>query len=120
MRTALRALGDGLCEQLSEEGSDPHLDQAFHYENCRTWTDRRGALEIDPSTYHCEARLEGDEGVADARLVRKKVEFTILEREQQIRNLYHNILADVAGRRAAAKQQSTSAASSIEPSSATA
>jgi hypothetical protein len=77
MRTALRALGDGLCEQLSEEGSDPDVNQTTNYDDSRTWTDRRTELAIDPSEYHSETRLDGYEGAADARLVRKTVEITI-------------------------------------------
>ncbi len=105
MRTALRALGDGLCEQLSEEGSDPDVDQTTNYEDSRMWTDRRTELAIDPSEYHSETRLDGYKGAADARLVRKTVEVTILDREQQIRELYDNILAGVASKRAARNRQ---------------
>ncbi|TVS19442.1 MAG: hypothetical protein EA424_08535 [Planctomycetaceae bacterium] len=120
MRTALRALGDGLCEQLSEEGSDPDVDQSTIYEDRRMWTDRRTELAIDPSEYHSETRLDGYKGAADARLVRKTVEVTILDREQQIRQLYDNILAGVASKRAARNQQQQRAASPMEPSSVTA
>jgi hypothetical protein len=120
MRTALRALGDGLCEQLSEEGSDPNVDQTTNYDDSRTWTDRRTELAIDASEYHSETQLDGYEGAADARLVRKTVEVTILDREQQIRELYDNILAGVASKRAARNQQQAPAASPMEPSSVTA
>ena len=117
MRTTLRALGDGLCEQLSEEGSDPDVDQTTNYDDSRTWTDRRSELAIDASEYHSETRLDGYQGAADARLVRKTVEITIWDREQQIRQLYDNILVGVASKRAARKQQHTPAASPMEPSS---
>jgi hypothetical protein len=120
MRTALRALGDGLCEQLSEEGSDPNVNQATNYDDSRTWTDRRTELAIDASEYHSETQLDGYEGAADARLVRKTVEITILDREQQIRELYDNILAGVTSKRAARNQQQTQAACPMEPSSITA
>jgi len=120
MRAALRALGDGLCEQLSEEGSDPDIDQTTNYDDSRMWTDRRTELAIDPSEYHSKTRLDGYEGAADARLVRKTVEITILDREQQIRQLYDNILAGVASKRAVANQQRAPVASPMEPSSVTA
>lgn len=117
MRAALRALGDGLCEQLSEEGSDPNIDQRTNYDDSRMWTDRRTELAIDPSEYHSETQLDGYKGAADARLVRKTVEITIWDREQQIRQLYDNILVDVASKRAVANQQRTLVASPIEASS---
>jgi hypothetical protein len=120
MRTALRGLGDGLCEQLSEEGTDPNVDQTTPYDDSRTWTDRRTELAIDPSEYHSETQLDGYQGAADARLVRKTVEVTILDREQQIRQLYENILAGVASKRAAGNLQQTPAASPMDPSSITA
>ena len=118
MRVALRGLGDGLCEQLSEEGSDPDINQTTNYDDRRMWTDRRGELAIDPSKYHSETQLKGYEGASDARLVRKTVEVTILDREQQIRQLYDDIFAGVAKKRAAAQQQRASAASPSEPSNA--
>jgi hypothetical protein len=120
MRAALRTLGDGLCEQLSEEGSDPDIDQTTDYDDRRPWIDRRTELVIEPSEYHSETQLDGYEGAADARLVRKTVEITIWDREQQIRQLYDNILAGVASKRAAANEQRTQAAIPIEPSIATA
>ena len=80
------------------------------------WTDRRTELAIDPSEYRSETQLNGYKGAADSRLVRKTVEVTILDREQQIRQLYGNILADVASKRAARNQQQPPAASSMEPS----
>jgi len=120
MRAGLRALGDGLCEQLSEEGSDPDIEQKTNYDDRRDWTVGRSDLAIDPSEYHSETRLDGYEGAADARLVRKTVEMTILDREQQIRRLYDDILADVASKRAAARHQRTQAASPSDPSSVTA
>ena len=84
------------------------------------WTDRRTELAIDPSEYRSETQLNGYKGAADSRLVRKTVEVTILDREQHIRQLYDNILAGVASKRAARKQEQTPAASPMEQSSVTA
>lgn len=105
MRAILRNLGDAITEQLDEEGRDPDVDQKSGYEDYRTWTDRRTAFAVDPSSYHSETNLDGYRGASDAKLVRKTVEVTILDRELQIRQLYDQMLVGVAEKRTAARQQ---------------
>jgi hypothetical protein len=100
MRHSLRSLGDELSSQLSDEGRDLAIHQEFDDEDERTWLDRNTAFLVRPSVIESDIRLNGYEGASDAKLVKKTVEITIAQREDSIRTLYREILADAIAARA--------------------
>ncbi len=104
MRATLLELGQGLAEQLSDDGKAPVTDQTSEDTDERTWLDRRTAVHIAPTAWDSEYQLSGYEGVADAKLVRKTVEIAIVHREASIRKVYRQVLEDASARREATVQ----------------
>jgi hypothetical protein len=99
MRQSLCDLGEALAVQLSDEGKIPVIQQTHRNRDSRDWVDGGNLFSILPSSFRNETTLRGYEGVADARLVRESVDFIITQREQDIRRLYGQILADARNKR---------------------
>lgn len=108
-----------IIHQMRRAVVDPQIEHTTNYNESRTWTAGQGDFVVDPSAYHSETKLDGYKDASDAHLVRQTVAITVQHREQHIRELYRNMLADVSAARAA-RRQSTPAETPPPTSSTTA
>jgi hypothetical protein len=99
VRDALRSLGGELAAQLSDEGTDPVIRRNGLHDEERTWQHQRTALIVDPTRHYTTDTLKGYKGASDQRIVEESVRLMIDQREQSIRQVYAQLLADVQAKR---------------------
>ena len=95
----MEKIGLNLASQLSGDGRTPVVSRKWKNGEKRTWNDYGSMLVIQPTRFRLQEMLNGYEGASDARLVQEHVRLLIQQREENIRNIYQQILNDVCGSR---------------------
>ena len=99
-RSSLEKIGFHLAARLNDDGRNPSVSRKWNNDEERTWSDRGTTLVVQPMRFRVKDSLNGYEGASDAHLVQEHVRLVIEQREENIRNIYHQILNDVRQGRA--------------------